>query len=235
MRLMNIAEFDKIADEYEYLHSRSVALSGEPTQFFAKYKILDTAYEVQRSRLDVATLLDFGSGIGNSLPYLREFFPSATLTCADVSARSLEISRSRFANINAEYCTIAGHHLPFNDESFDLIFSACVFHHIPHEEHVAWLAELERVTRRGGLLVIFEHNPLNPLTLAAVRNCPFDEHAELLRARTMLERIRHAGWPEADVTYRLFFPRLLAFARPLERFLRKLPVGAQYFVAARKP
>lgn len=232
---MNIAEFDKIADEYEYLHSRSVALSGESTQFFAQYKILDAAHEAQRSGLQVATLLDFGSGIGNSLPHLKKCFPGAALTCADVSARSLEISRSRFAHINAEYCTISGRRLPFNDESFDLVFSACVFHHIPHEEHAAWLAELERVTRRGGLLVIFEHNPLNPLTQAAVRNCPFDEHAELLTARTMLERIRHAGWPQTSVTYRLFFPRFLAFARPLERFLRKLPFGAQYFVAARKP
>ena len=68
-----------------------------------------------------------------------------------------------------------------------------------------------------------------------MRNCPFDEHAQLLSAGTMLERVRHAGWAQAEATYRLFFPRFLAFARPLERFLRKLPVGAQYFVAARKP
>ena len=37
------------------------------------------------------------------------------------------------------------------------------------------------------------------------------------------------------LVYRIFFPRLLARLRPLERFLTKIPVGAQYFAHAVKP
>jgi hypothetical protein len=69
--------------------------------------------------------------------------------------------------------------------------------------------------------------------VSAVRDCPFDDNAVLIRAKEFAATIRAAGWKEVDIVYRLFFPKPLAFARPLERFLRRLPLGAQYFVMAR--
>jgi ubiquinone/menaquinone biosynthesis C-methylase UbiE len=229
---MEKAEFDRIADEYEAMHRRNVAITGESPEFFARYKIEDAAEEAARRGIVVRRVLDFGSGIGNSLPHLRASFPDAELTCADVSARSLEISRSRFPEAAARHVEIDGSVLPFADETFDLAFSACVFHHIPHAEHLGWLAELRRVTRKGGLLVIFEHNPWNPLTLRAVRDCPFDENAVLIDARRFMRQVERAGWRRPGSVYRLFFPHALAFARPAERWLRKCPLGAQYFVSA---
>jgi len=227
------AEFDRVADEYEALHAKSIAASGEAPEFFARYKIADIADMLGRERDTVTRILDFGSGTGNSLPYLAEFFPQATLTCADVSKRCMEISQTRFPDIDAEYCEIEHMHLPFDDASFDMVFSACVFHHIPATQHAAWLTELRRVARPQGRLFVFEHNPLNPLTLAAVRNCPFDENAVLVGARALARRIEQAEWSQPEVVYRVFFPRALAFARPIERWMRKLPLGAQYFVTAR--
>lgn len=230
---MDKAEFDRVADEYETLHARSIEASGESPEFFARYKIVDIAQEVSRSGEEVQTILDFGSGTGNSLPHLAAQFPRASVTCADVSRRCMEISRSRFSHIPANYCEIEGDRLPLKDEIFDLAFSACVFHHIPGSQHVAWLAELRRITRKHGHLFIFEHNPLNPLTVSAVRNCPFDDNAVLIRAREMARRIEQAGWRQAEIVYRIFFPHKLAFARPLERWMRKLPLGAQYFIVAK--
>jgi ubiquinone/menaquinone biosynthesis C-methylase UbiE len=218
---MERAEFDRIADEYETLHRRNIAITGESPEFFARYKVTDVAAEAGRRGLAVRRLLDFHAS-----------FPNAEITCADVSVRSLEISRSRFPHINAQHVEIGGPTLPFADETFDLSFSACVFHHIAHSEHPRWLAELRRVTRKGGLLFIFEHNPLNPLTAKAVRECPFDENAVLIRASTFRQRVEDAGWHAAHAVYRIFFPHLLSFARPAEHWLRGLPLGAQYFVCA---
>jgi ubiquinone/menaquinone biosynthesis C-methylase UbiE len=146
----------------------------------------------------------------------------------------MEISKLRHAGISASYAEIVDMNLPFEDESFDVCFSACVFHHISHAEHLHWLAELRRVTRKGGMTVIFEHNPANPLTVSAVRNCPFDENAELIWAGKLRKSIGDAGWHESETVYRMFFPHSLSFARPLERYIRKLPLGAQYFIKARK-
>jgi ubiquinone/menaquinone biosynthesis C-methylase UbiE len=232
-KAMNKAQFDHIADEYIALHSRNIKASGESPEFFARYKVEDVSREIRKAKIKAQDILDFGSGIGNSLPHFTDFFPLAAITCADVSHRSLDISRLRHKHIQARHVEIEEFKLPFQDGSFDLCFSACVFHHISHSEHEHWLAELKRVTRKDGVLIIFEHNPMNPLTVSAVRDCPFDEDAVLISAGALKQRIRNAGWTNTEAVYRMFFPSFLSFARPAEKFMRKLPLGAQYFVVAR--
>ena len=115
-----------------------------------------------------------------------------------------------------------------------MALASCVFHHIPEVEHVPLLGEIRRVLKPGGVLFVFEHNPLNPLTRHAVDTCPFDEHAVLIRAASMLRRVRGAGFPDASVKSRIFFPHILRALRPLERRLTWLPLGAQYYVLGRK-
>ena len=50
----------------------------------------------------------------------------------------------------------------------------------------------------------------------------------------MLRRVRGAGFPDASVKYRIFFPHFLRALRPLEPRLTWLPLGAQYYVLGRK-
>jgi SAM-dependent methyltransferase len=112
--------------------------------------------------------------------------------------------------------------------------ASCVFHHIPETEHVALLAEIRRVLRPRGLLFVFEHNPLNPLTRRAVDTCPFDENAVLIRAPKMRGRMLDAAFADARINYRIFFPHALRALRGLEPSLTWLPLGAQYYVRASK-
>lgn len=229
---MNISEFDQFADEYHQMHAQNIAVTGETPEYFARYKINILHGLVDRSKLKVDRIVDFGSGIGASIPWLHNFFPEAKIFGADVSARSLDVARSRFPQI-AEYLLIGDDRiLPLDTSRVDVAFSACVFHHIPHDEHVRWLRELRRVVRPGGMLCIFEHNPLNPLTIRAVNTCPFDANAVLLRAGQLAERCREAGWVAPRIRYHLFFPHALAALRPLEPYLTWLPLGAQYSVTA---
>ncbi|MGT2454968.1 class I SAM-dependent methyltransferase [Cupriavidus basilensis] len=202
---MDKAEFDQFANEYLAQHAANIRASGESPEFFGSYKVADALRETRSRGLDPASILDFGSGVGNSIPFFLERFPLAELTCADISSRSLEISRLRFPHADATYAEISGNRLPFPDEQFDLVFSACVFHHIPEAEHVSWLAELRRVTSPRGVLIVFEHNPLNFLTVSAVRNCPFDANARLIGARTLQHRTLAAGWQQSKITFRIFF------------------------------
>lgn len=226
------AEFDLFADEYRLLHEENVAITGESPEYFAEYKIADLAELLGRLRVPTTRILDFGSGIGNSLPYFRDYFPGSDVTCADASARSMEIARGRFPGREV-YVQINGA-VPLPSASQDVVFSACVFHHIAHDEHPYWLGELLRVTRRGGVLVVYEHNPWNPLTARAVSTCPFDVNARLIRGRALRERALAAGWEDARVDYKLFFPALLAALRPFERRLEWLGLGGQYRMAARR-
>ncbi len=228
---MDSAEFDRFAREYDQLLRQAVAVTGEGPEFFHEYKIRELARLARERKFHPETILDFGSGVGNSTPYFRRYFPSAQLAGADVSQRSLEIAEERFPEA-ATVLQIQDDRLPFPDHSFDMSFSACVFHHIPHDEHVYWLGELRRVTRVGGMLTIFEHNPLNPLTVRAVNTCPFDENAHLIRPKQLIEHYRKSGWYAPEVRFHLFFPRQLSGLRVLERYLGGVPLGGQYAVSA---
>ena len=228
------AEFDQFAREYQEQHAASIRLSGETPDFFAKYKIDDVAATLGRAGVRPQRILDFGAGVGNSLVHMRNSFPDSEITLLDPSRESLDIARKRFPG-QAAFTHFDGKTIPFADGSFDLAFAACVFHHIPEAFQVGLLAEIGRVLTDGGSFFLFEHNPWNPLTTHAVRNCAFDENAVLISSREIRGRLEAAGLANTRINYRIFFPRALARLRPLERFLTKIPVGAQYFAHVVKP
>lgn len=233
---MDKAEFDRFADEYRALHASNISLSGEAPDYFAEYKIRDLAREYARVSADLSTspaLLDFGAGVGTSVPFVHRYFPGAALTCLDVSSRSLAVGESRFPGL-ARFVVFDGATIPTTDGTFDVAFASCVFHHIGHEEHVRLFRELFRVLKRTGFAFVYEHNPFNPLTVRAVNTCPFDENARLIRARVLRRSLLAAGFAEVAIRYRVFFPGALRCLRPLERWLTWLPLGAQYYVLARK-
>ncbi|MFD2052417.1 class I SAM-dependent methyltransferase [Mesorhizobium calcicola] len=227
------AEFDQFAREYQEQHAASIRLSGEAPEFFHKYKIDDIAATLRQAGVKPRRILDFGAGVGNSLGHMRNAFPDSEITLLDPSRESLDIASKRFPG-EAAFTHFDGRTIPFADGSFDLAFAACVFHHIPEDLQIGLLAEIGRVLADGGSFFVFEHNPWNPLTTHAVRNCAFDENAVLINSREMRRRMVAAGLSNTRIVYRIFFPRLLARLRPFERLLTKIPVGAQYFAHAVK-
>ena len=230
---MQKQEFDKFASEYQALHRQNIRASGEEPEFFAEYKVKDITRCLGSVARDQLRVLDFGAGTGNSIPYLLRYLPSSQLTCLDVSKKSLAIAEKRYLG-KADFIHFDGHRISFDDNTFDVAFAACVFHHIAPNQHISLLNEIHRVLKPHGKMFLFEHNPLNPLTVHAVNSCPFDENAILMRATTVKNRMRSAGFLSLDHEYRIFFPRLLRTLRPLERYLAWLPLGAQYFVVGKK-
>lgn len=230
---MDEVEFDKFADEYRAMHAANIRLSGEDPEYFAEYKVVDIAAELRRSNIEARTVLDFGAGVGYSVPFFARHLPAGRVTCLDVSRKSLEVGAARHGSA-ADFTHFDGRSIPYADGTFDVALASCVFHHIPHEEHVALLGEIRRVLAPGGRLFVFEHNPLNPLTRYAVNTCEFDEHAKLVLAPEMRRRVLKAGFGPVDVRYRIFFPHALRRLRGLEAKMTWLPLGAQYYVVGRK-
>ena len=229
---MNEEEFDKFAEEYNQTLSESIDASGESPEFFSEYKVNDVERHAKHVEIAPLKILDFGCGVGGSIRYFRQSFPNAKITGSDISRKSLDIAERTYQDV--DFVQFDGIKFDrFDLDGFDLIFSACVFHHIPEEEHERLFAELRRIANPGALLAIFEHNPWNPLTVRVVNSCPFDKNAKLIAASALRQRINNAGWSEVVHEYRLFFPRCLSLLRPLERYLTWLPLGAQYVVYAR--
>src|SRR2546421_525784 len=80
---------------------------------------------------------------------------------------------------------------------------------------------------------LFERNPWNPLTRKVVRGCEFDHGVQLLPRREVTAALRAAGLDVTDAEYLLFSPWRGSLVEQMERALAKIPLGAQYVVAAR--
>ncbi len=97
-------------------------------------------------------ILDAGCGTGEAASRLAELFPKARILGVDIIDRHLELARSRYARLAPR---LAFEHqsvfeLTAADGSFDLTVCRHVIQSIPHPDRV--IAELARVTRRGGYL-----------------------------------------------------------------------------------
>ena len=222
--------FDEIAIRYGETVDASIRASGEEVEFFAtlKARLVREAIGARRG----IRLLDFGCGTGMSTSALADALPSATaIVGSDPSSESIVVATAERSDHRVSFVEQPSvGELPFESASFDVAFTACVFHHIERHDHDAWMRELHRVLRPDGSLFIFEHNPCNPLTRRAVRLCPFDEGVILLRPSYTLRLMSEAGFAVSAPHFYFFFPRTLAFLRGTEATLRRVPLGAQYFV-----
>ncbi|HKW81686.1 MAG TPA: class I SAM-dependent methyltransferase [Casimicrobiaceae bacterium] len=99
-----------------------------------------------------ASILDAGCGTGEAASRLAELFPDARVLGVDIIDAHLELARSRYASLaprlSFEHQSV--YELAAPDASYDLTVCRHVIHSIPHADRV--LAELVRVTRRGGWL-----------------------------------------------------------------------------------
>lgn len=222
--------FDSWAGGYQALLSRSVKLSGEGAEYFVRYK-LERIRRLCRS-FPPGHILDVGCGVGLLTELLGRSFPSTRVTGLDLSSKSLDQAASRCAGLpNVAFHVYDGTTLPSGVEGANLVLLANVLHHV---EPVARLRFLEGIVLPAllpeGRVVVFEHNPYNPITRLVVRFCPFDHDARLLTLSATVTLLRQCRLRVLQRDYIVFFPRFLWFLRGLERHMGRLPVGAQYMV-----
>lgn len=222
-------DFDRYEERYDELVARSIAFSGRGHAFFVEAKARHLLDVVRRHLGDPASLalLDVGCGHGLVHRHLGAFG-----RVEGVDASPAMIERARLGNPAIRYTTGDATSLPFDAGVFDVVFAVGLLHHLEPGLRDESLREMRRVARPGGLVVLFEHNPLNPLTRLAVERCEFDEGVVLLGPREVVRRAHAAGLAPVERRYILFFPWDVSLLRGFERALRRLPFGAQYYVAA---
>jgi ubiquinone/menaquinone biosynthesis C-methylase UbiE len=97
-------------------------------------------------------ILDAGCGTGEAASRLADLFPQARVLGVDIIDHHLELARSRYARLapRLTFERQSVFELAAADRSFDLTVCRHVIQSIPHPDRV--IAELARVTRRGGYL-----------------------------------------------------------------------------------
>lgn len=233
MKHENEQEFDAFANDYRNILNKNIKkLSEFDSNYFTEYKI-----QIVKNTLNFSPkrILDFGCGDGKSCEFFNKYFPDSAITGIDISSESVKVAQSK--NIpNSSFITYDGLRLPFDDNSIDLIFASGVFHHIEKQKHIILVNEINRVLTKAGRSFVFEHNPINPLTRELVKDCVFDYNAELIFASSFKKIFQKSNFENIQVCFTLFFPRYKLFNTffPLEKYLKKCPLGAQYYIEATK-
>ncbi len=153
------------------LHLINKPFFDSNTRYLQHYKVAVAKQLVP----DPATVLDYGCGIGLLQEFLNDYFPKSSIYAADIFQDSLSYLRRHFPQTKVLDCEAA------LQQCFDLIVVSCVLHHVPLDDRESLVSRLVKALNPGGKLLIFEHNPLNPVTHHMVNTCPIDEDAILLR------------------------------------------------------
>jgi len=101
-------------------------------------------------------VLDFGVGTATLSIMAFQNQPSANYYGVDIDEHILKIAANKVAAAKANITLqqYNGVTLPYSFNQFDTIISSLVFHHLPTETKRIVLAELNRVLKPGGSLVI---------------------------------------------------------------------------------
>jgi SAM-dependent methyltransferase len=151
-------------------------------------------------------VLDAGCGVGLYTAAFKRETPAVF---------GIEIERERALEAKDRAAGVAqamGERLPFADGSFDVVFSHEVLEHVTDDR--TSVAEMVRLTRSGGRVIVFVPNRLYP----------FETHGVFWRGRYHFGNVPLVNWLPALLRNRLA-PHARAYTkRDLKRLLDGLPV-----------
>jgi len=126
---------------------------GETGQQQVRTKLRKALGGAQGGRARYGDSLEIGAGTGYFTLNLLLAGVIENATCSDISPGMLKTLASNAESLGLEVATRAAdaEQLPFEDESFDLVFGHAVLHHIPDLPRA--FAEFNRVLRPGGTLL----------------------------------------------------------------------------------
>ncbi|MGH2351799.1 MAG: class I SAM-dependent methyltransferase [Chloroflexota bacterium] len=156
------------------------------------------AAHYRRKRVDLVrrlvrpggTVLDVGCGTGTL---------AADIRAAGYDVYGVDASTGMLAQLGAQGrgrpVTSFGERLPFASDAFDLVITVATLHHISDPGRIAQtIGEMCRVTRPGGHVVVWDHNPENPYWPLLMKRVPQDTGEErLVPQHEIVADLRAAG------------------------------------------
>jgi SAM-dependent methyltransferase len=230
------ALYDGIAPHYD---------SAIPPHVAVHYRRKRVAL-VRRMARPGAAVLDVGCGTGTL---------AAALRAAGYDVYGVDASTGMLAQLSAAGGGAAdwvapvagfGERLPLATDAFDVAITVATLHHISAPSRIAQvIGEMCRVTRPGGYVIVWDHNPKNPYWPLLMKRVPQDTGEErLVPQEEIVADLRAAGI--YDVRTRRsglvpdFTPPALLPLAQLAEALVELTPGLNVFcahnvVVARKP
>jgi len=214
--------FDEIATEYD---------DSLPPHVVEHYLRKRVAFV--KELMPSGKVLDVGCGTGVVASRLAD--EGYDVTGTDPSRGMLDHLEKRDERVEAVLGSATG--LPFPDGGFDLTMCVAVMHHIaePGAVHES-LGEMVRVTRPGGLILVWDHNPRNPYWKNLMARVPQDDGSERLIPEAEVVGGLVDGGAVIRESRQLGFvpdfapPSMLRAAAGIERLVERTP-GLKRFTA----
>jgi SAM-dependent methyltransferase len=158
-----------------------------------------------------ASILDFGCGAGRMVRYLGQM--------ADVDAHAIDINPElvKWCQKNLTAVTTSQNTdappMPLADASFDMVYSMSIFTHLPEDNTKAWLNDIARVLRPGGLLILTTHGypALEIIRNSDIHQKMFDVNAQ--RTGELIDQLKREHFIHLGYEW-----RLLSFAKAGKRY-----------------
>jgi SAM-dependent methyltransferase len=225
------ALYDHVAHDYDQVFREHVA----------EHYLRKRTATVRRLLPFGGTVLDVGCGTGALAGWIQR----AGYDVVGVDASTGMLAEALENGVGAVYAAYSSA-LPFEDGVFDLSLSVATMHHLETPERVAdTIAEMGRVVRPGGYVLIWDHNPLNPYWPILMKRVPQDHGDErLVSVWELLDAVRAAGLKPVEAARTGLVPdfmpgALMPIWTRVEAFVESNPVlslfAAHNVVVAQKP
>lgn len=145
-------------------------------------------------------VLEIGVGTGKNI----EFYPNGIdITGIDFSPNMLEKAIKKAENLNKkiDLKLMDVQSLDFEDNTFDTIFTTCVFCSVP--DPIKGLEEIKRVCKKGGKIILIEHVRSEDKILGLIMDIFNPMVVNLYGAninRRTVENVKKAGFNKVEVT-----------------------------------
>lgn len=161
-----LSDVEKYWQEHPAGEHEVAYLSEDQRRFFNErdrqtmslYPTLDEDYGFARA--DGKLTLESGCGMGYNAQRLAQC--GARLLVLDLALRAVRMTRERFAlrGLHACFLVADAEHLPFENESLEMVFTSGVIHHSPDTQLAA--SEIVRVLRPEGMatVMIYHRNSI---------------------------------------------------------------------------
>jgi demethylmenaquinone methyltransferase/2-methoxy-6-polyprenyl-1,4-benzoquinol methylase len=146
--------FDNVASKYDVMND---LMSAGMHRLWKRYTLMVANAQPGHQVLDIA------GGTGDlSIGFAKDVGPTGTVVHTDINQSMLSEGRDRLLDLGVVLPTAVcdAEHLPFHDEQFDRVSVAFGLRNMTHKD--AALAEMRRVLKPGGKLLVLEFSKVAP-------------------------------------------------------------------------
>ena len=153
---------------HSHSHEQPVQTEGSLIRWASRYDLVTTlltlgqARRLRKMTVDLAlirsgdTVLDVGCGTGEVTLAAKKYAKQGMVYGIDPAPEMIAVARKKAARkkLDIDFRVGVIEALPFPDSSIDVVTSSLMMHHLPDDLKIRGLAEIYRVLKPGGRLLI---------------------------------------------------------------------------------